>query len=621
MSLADIPYDILYVVFDYSRSNVISSFYGIDDVLDKYIDNVCFLRKYEYMVKMFPRRFGLEHEYIKYADDHGYSSNMVMYVVMKAIEYKRSVSIVNEFEYNVLKYLRRKLPKSFSADIFPVVLSRWKSLFPLIKKSIDAIKDCMPNRMEELIGLVRYKHDMSQLINELFIYKLLKRRAKEIKHCKLCIFNEYGDILCQNMGIRIRSKEVTADSMFEIECKDKFLLVIPSKSALCGSNVCKNVNVFVRVKDNFVYNVYPYDNSCIDTWEKHICAKENMYASILDCKVYDAKPLLNISMDEVTTCKFPYKRYPFKHDYSATSIRDKILMGGSPGKSMSLHKKISERINDSYCPIQKEILGDIMGNSINSIFEYIERKYKEFGGWVNKDVVHLYGRLLAFLSIMSKDKRCMGNKYIKQGRVVVTGEIRRIFNERAIEKIYAVCGDVVYRQDTKVEVSKLSVALFCDGHIVDIKPFDNEINMDGNVTKRFLLNHFNKVVLALRKHIKFVKVWEFKDICDDDEIWKSESFSKLECVTKNDTKYYGAVRLMGIKCELPSLAKGIRDDTADEYVKKLISVKMKKESKCLLLKMLIPILYMSKRRRNKIRENKILDLMLKTKNMRRLRNP
>jgi hypothetical protein len=333
-------------------------------------------------------------------------------------------------------------------------------------------------------------------------------------------------------------------------------------------------------------------------------------------------------MNNVIVCKYPYKVYPYEeNEHTASSIKKRILeeqMKLSKGVR-SLQHKTSTRINEFSGSIQSAILSDITGGQTKGSLGYVEKKFEEFGGWDNKNAVDLYGRLLAFWSIICKNRKFLRGGYTRYGFDFMVNEISGIFNKRAIKKIYAICDGIVSKQNGKKQndkdkKSRLSIVLYLDGCDINVTPFDNDIDMNQKTTKNHILDHFNEITLALRRRIKFVKIQDFEDIDNNEKIWKSESFSKLKCVTKNGIKYWRTIKLTGIKCKLPSLAKGISDDTADEYVKKLISVKMKKESKCLLLKMLIPILYMSKRRRNKIREDKILDFILKSKNMRRLGN-
>jgi hypothetical protein len=253
--------------------------------------------------------------------------------------------------------------------------------------------------------------------------------------------------------------------------------------------------------------------------------------------------------------------------------------------------------------IQNMIIRDITGGTMDLPSEIIENNFEERD---NESVVNLYGRLLAFLSEEGSDWKYAENGYATYSCSFILGEINDIFNTIAIKEIQMVCIEILSNRKKKVEKAKISVMLFYNGLVVDIDPFDSSVEMNKSVTKNFLLNHFNKIMLALRKYIKLIKVKRFGDICDEDEIYKSDSFSELNCVNKDGSKYYGPIEIIGIKSKPPALIGGISDDLVNEYVKKIMDTVMKKKDKLSLLKMLIPILNKPEDKKEDKKEDKIL---------------
>jgi hypothetical protein len=219
MDIRRLPYDVFYVVFKFLDMKTILSFIGVlNRVMDKHICDILDKDKFEFILRNYPRRFGLDNDGLRMVEKYGLFSDKVIKTVLGAMVLKRQYTYLREsdLEKRMFKYLVDKLSTDIGEEDEKYIETKsklWSHIFGLaniLSKGKCPTSHKMMKRKSNITFIsrhdrtmdevIKYNRNKPKIVDEIVAYRRMKKMMST--YCiTWCMTNEYGDIIYQNVSV------------------------------------------------------------------------------------------------------------------------------------------------------------------------------------------------------------------------------------------------------------------------------------------------------------------------------------------------------------------------------------------------------------------------------------
>lgn len=200
MKFSDLPYDVCHVIIKYVDRKELISFYGINKGLNSRISEMLKLYRYEYIIKRFPKRYGLNDDCLKYLERKGnekYKYIIIFDAMKLGLTYKYVYT--KDIDIEIFKWLETltkqiKVPYELR-EFINFQRNEWTTMYD----SIEGVYTMLEKEKCGSNSPVAYKTGNS-FLEEMLWYRRYKKYMMKYNGT-WCVMNYFEDVIYQNISL------------------------------------------------------------------------------------------------------------------------------------------------------------------------------------------------------------------------------------------------------------------------------------------------------------------------------------------------------------------------------------------------------------------------------------